>query len=150
MFVYIKTFQYFKLPSKTNTLLSTQISFKQTNIRVSQNSSLTFPQMLLYLLAAALLVLQPGLPSASAQTLDKDLIDLNSYDIGRTLYFNSTYAGYWIVGGIIAAVIIVKIIAVGVYLYDYYYTPARVDVDYGQYYQNQGYNSQQAYASYRR
>jgi hypothetical protein len=104
---------------------------------------------MVYLLAAVLLALQTCLPGTSAQTLDNDLLDLNTYDVSRTLYFNSTYAGYWIVGGIIAAIIIVKIIAVGVYLYDYYYTPARVDVDYGQYYQNQGYYQQQAYGSYR-
>ena len=101
---------------------------------------------MLYLLAAVLLVLQP---SASAQSLDKDLIDLNSYDISRTFYFNSTYAGYWIVSGIVAIVIIVKIIAVAAYLYDYYNTPAKGNVDYG-HYQNQVHNYQQAYASYRR
>ena len=102
---------------------------------------------MLILLAAVLLVVQACIQDAAGQTLDKDLIDLNSYDIGRTIYFNSTYAAYWIVGGIITAAIIIKIIAVGLYLYDYYYTPARVDVDYGQYYQNQGQYSQQAYGS---
>ncbi len=102
---------------------------------------------MIYLLAAVLLVAQACLPGTAGQSLDKDLLELNSYDVSRTLYFNSPYAAYWIVGGIIVAGIIIKIIAVGVYLYDYYYTPARVDTDYGQYYQNQGSYSQQAYGS---
>ncbi len=100
---------------------------------------------MLFFLLAGLIVLE-ALP-ASAQSLDKDLVELNSYDIGRTWYFNSTYAGYWLVAGIVGIIIIIKIVAVAAYLYDYYYTPARVDVDYGQYYQDQKYTNQQAYAS---
>jgi hypothetical protein len=100
----------------------------------------------LHLLAIMLIALQ-AFP-ASAQSLDKDLLELNTYDISRTIYFNSTYTGYWVAGGIIAAIIIIKIIAVAAYLYDYYYTPAKVDVNYGQYYQDQGNTVQQAYASH--
>ena len=103
---------------------------------------------MIHLLAAALLVVQACLPGTAGQALmDKDLLELNTFDVSRTVYFNSTYAAYWVVGGIIIAAIIIKIIVVGFYLYDYYYTPARVDVDYGQYYQNQGTYSQQAYGS---
>jgi hypothetical protein len=96
-----------------------------------------------------LLALGAALLSAPClgQQLDSDLMELNSFDISRTIYFNSTYAGYWIVGGIIAAIIVVKIVAVAYYLYDYYYTPARVDVNYNHYYQDQNYLSQQGYAS---
>jgi len=79
------------------------------------------------------------------QELDFDANHISS----RTLYFNSTYAGYWIIGGIIAAVIAVKIAAAAYYLYDYYYVPARVDVNQNPYYQDQNYLSQNNYYHYR-
>ena len=61
--------------------------------------------------------------------------DLESFwaeeaNLGRTLYFNSTYAGYYIAAG--AGLVIMA--AIGLYLYDYYFTAATAKVDTAQYY----------------
>ena len=90
-----------------------------------------------------LLLLTLLMPTFSSAAFGYELLDptdLGSFDLGRTIYLNSTYVAYAVAAG----AVIILIIAIGLYLYDYYYGSAKSDyvpTDYSSYYSDpHGYN----------
>ena len=90
--------------------------------------------------AALPLIMLVGLASLPPYTsaFDYELldpIDLGNFDLSRTIYLNSTYVAYAVAAG----AVLILIIAIGLYLWDYYYGSSKSDyipTDYSGYYQD--------------